>query len=292
MTPRGGLSIAVLLLLFLLGLMWSFLTPSHDRRWAVDQSVLPFAEFDGDRVTVHGVRNFRWSSATEFSPAWEDRSYDLRQVATAWYVLVPFSRRWRGPAHSFVSFGFDDGRYLAISIEARREVGETYGVIKGLLRRFELIYVLGDERDLIGRRAVFDGSDVYLYPIRASREAVRSVFRGMLERADKLHATPEFYHTITNNCTLNLVHHVNHLVPGRIPSSWKTALPGYSDEVIHRLGLIDSSGTLAEVRARFRINERARAALDAPDFSARIRAVEERSGFNIQGNAPPLNAEP
>lgn len=273
MTRRSRVYLAALLSLCLLGLMWSFLTPSHDRRWAIDQSVLPFVEFDGDLVHVHGVRNFRWTSATDFTPRWEDRSYDLRQVASAWYVLVPFSRRWRGPAHAFVTFGFDDGRYLAISVEARREVGETYGAIKGLLRRFELIYVLGDERDLIGRRAVFDGSDVYLYPIRASREAVRAVFRGMLERADRIHATPEFYHTITNNCTLNLVQHVNQLVPDRIPSSWRIVLPGYSDEVIHRLGLIDSIGTLDEVRARFRINDRAKTALDAADFSSRIRAT-------------------
>lgn len=272
MTRRRGVYLAALIPLLLLGLMWSFLTPSHDRRWAVDQSVLPFVEFDGDSAHIRGVRNFRWTSATDFTPAWEDRSYDLRQVATAWYVLVPFSQRWRGPAHAFVSFGFDDGRYLAISVEARREAGETYGVIKGLLRRFELIYIVGDERDLIGRRAVYDGSDVYLYPIRASRDAVRQVFQGMLERTDRLHSSPEFYHTITNNCTLNLVRHVNQLVPDRIPSSWRTALPGYSDEVIHRLGLIDSTGTLAEVRARFRINERAKAALDAPDFSSRIRA--------------------
>jgi len=270
---RRGAYLAALIPLFLLGLMWSFPTPSHDRRWAVDQSVLPFVEFDGDSAHVHGVRNFHWTSATEFTPGWEDRSYDLRQVATAWYVLVPFSRRWRGPAHAFVTFGFDDGRYLAISIEARREVGETYGVIKGLLRRFELIYVLGEERDLIGRRAVYDGSDVYLYPIRASRDAIRTVLRGMLDRADRIHATPEFYHSITNNCTLNLVRHVNQLVPDRIPWSWQTVLPGYSDEVIQRLGLIDSTGSLAEVRARFLINERARAALDAPDFSRRIRAT-------------------
>jgi hypothetical protein len=269
---RRGVYLAALIPLFLFGLMWSLLTPSHDRHWAVDQSVLPFVEFDGKSAHIRGVRSFRWTSATEFTAAWEDRSYDLRQVATAWYVLVPFSQRWRGPAHAFVSFGFDDGRYLAISVEARREVGETYGVIKGLLRRFELIYIVGDERDLIGRRAVYDGNDVYLYPIRASRDAVRQVFQGMLERTDRLHASPEFYHTITNNCTMNLVRHVNQLVPGRIPSSWRTALPGYSDEVIHRLGLIDSTGTLAEVRARFRINERAKAALDDPDFSSRIRA--------------------
>ena len=58
---------------------------------------------------------------------------------------------------------------------------------------------------------------------------------------------------------------------GRIPSSWRIVLPGYSDAVALGLGLIDTTGTIADARARFRINERARAALTAPDFSRLIR---------------------
>jgi hypothetical protein len=131
--------------------------------------------------------------------------------------------------------------------------------------------VIGDERDLIGRRAVFDGVDVFLYPIRADRASIGAVLRTMLERANAIRERPEFYNSVTNNCTLNLVRHVNQLVPGRIPGSWRIVLPGYSDEVIHRLGLIDSTGTIADARARFRINDRARAALNDPAFSRRIR---------------------
>jgi hypothetical protein len=268
---RRALSLVALIPLTLAAIMWASLRPSNERSWSVDQSVLPYAEFHGDSVQVQGVRNFQWTSATEYVPGWEARRYDLSRIATAWYVLVPFSRRFRGPAHAFVSFGFDDGQFVAISIEARREQGEGYGLIKGLLRRFELLYVIGDEQDLIGRRAVYDGSDVYLYPIRAGRESIRGVFHAMLERANGIREHPEFYNTFTNNCTLNLVHHVNQLVPGRIPSSWKIILPGYSDAVIHHLGLIDSAGTLEEARSRFRINERARAAWGTPDFSIRIR---------------------
>lgn len=262
---------AVAGLLLVLALVWLAATPSAHRRWAEDQAVLPVITFAGSRVEVQGVRNFRWTSATDFLPAWETRSYDLDRLASAWYVLVPFSSRWRAPAHGFVSFGFDDGQFLAISVEARRETHETYGVVQGLFRRFELIYILGDERDLIGRRAVYDDDEVFLYPLRADRETLRAVFRAMLIRAGGLGQSPEFYNTLTNNCTLNLVRHVNQLVPGRIPATWRIALAGYSDEVIHRLGLIDSTGTLAEQRARFRINDRARAALESPEFSAKIR---------------------
>lgn len=271
MSRAGGIALVVLVPVVALSVLWLFSTPSHDRRWATEQSVLPRAVFDGNRVRLEGVRNFRWSSATAFEPAWEERVYDLDRIASAWYVLVPLTRKWRGPAHAMVTFGFDDGQYLAISVEARRESRESYGVLKGLLRRFELLYVIGDERDLIGRRAVYDGVEVFLYPIRADRESIRIVFQTMLARANALRDRPEFYNTVTNNCTLNLVRHVNQLVPGRIPGSWRIVLPGYSDEVIHRLGLIDSTGTIAEARARVRINDRARAALEDSAFSRRIR---------------------
>ena len=251
-------------------------TPSHSREWSIDQSVMAAATFSADSVRIDGVRNFRWTSSTAYTPAWESRTYDLKQIATAWYVVVPFGTAWRGPAHAFVSFGFDDGRYLAISIEARREPKETYGVIAGALRNFELIYVVGDEQDLIGRRAVFDGTDVELYPIRAELDQIRRMFVMMLERANAIRTRPEFYNTLTNNCTLNLVRHVNALAPERIPSSWRIVLPGYSDAVIHGLGLIDTTLTIEAARARFRINQQAREALGQPDFSARIRQAPGR----------------
>ncbi len=265
--------LALLLGILLLGglLFWIFLSPSHDRNWSTEQSVLPSIDFAGDSVRIHGVRNFHWTSRTTYDSAWEDRSYRLDQVATVWYVLVPLSRSWRGPAHAFVTFGFDDGRFLAISVEARREAGEKYGVLKGLFRKFELIYLIGDERDMILRRAVYDSTDVYLYPIKADRSGAQQMLAGMLRRANQLHEVPEFYNTITNNCTLNLVRHVNDIVPGKIPSSWRVILPGYSDEVASSLGLIDSVLPLPAARERFRINDKARAAVDSPDFSRLIR---------------------
>lgn len=271
MTRRRTVAAVSLLLLLALVLMQVLPRASHDRRWALEQSVMPFARFEGEWVTIQGVRDFTWIGAGTGQPNWGERRVDLDGIRTAWYVLVPFSKKWRGPAHAFVSFGFADGEYLAVSVEARREEGESYGVLKGLLRRFELLYVIGSERDLIGRRAVYDQNDVYLYPVRATPAQVRQMFTGMLERANALYERPEWYNTLTNNCTLNLVRHVNAIVPGRIPSSWRIVLAGYSDEVVYRLGLIDSTTSLAEARARYRINDRARAAIDAPDFSRRIR---------------------
>jgi hypothetical protein len=167
---------------------------------------------------------------------------------------------------------------VAISIEARREAVEQYGIWKGLGRNYELIYVIGDERDVIGKRAAFGTFDVYLYPVTATREKVRHMFVGMLERANRLRAHPEFYNTATNNCTSNLVSHVNQVTPGRIPSGVRVLLPGYADEVGRELGLVPRDVSLERLRLEYRINDRARRHRDDPEFSRLIRAAPNVPG--------------
>jgi hypothetical protein len=250
--------------------------PRSDRPWVPQQAVMAHADIRGDSVYVNRVRNFSYTAEEVFTPAYDDRRYDLNKLESVWFIVTPFSKQWRGPAHTFVSFGFADSQYVGISVEARREPGETYGPLTGLFRQFELIYVIGDERDLIGSRAVYGGYDVYVYPIRASRERIRALFLEMLARSNALATRPEFYNTLTNNCTSNVVAHVNHIVPRAVPHGIKTILPGYADEVAYSLGLIDNSISLAEARRRFRVNDQARPFVTSPDFSTRIRA-----------NAPP-----
>jgi hypothetical protein len=245
--------------------------PRNDRPWVVQQARLPAVTFNGNIATVSGVRDFRYSSPERFVPAYDERRYDLDKLVSASFVLTPFSATWRGPAHSFVTFAFADSQFVSISVEARREEGETYGPAAGLLRQYELIYVIGDERDVIGQRASFGPYPVYLYPIRAPRERVRAVFVEMLRRADGLRTQPEFYNTLTNNCTSNVIAHVNHVAAHEIPGGIRTILPGYTDAVALELGLIDTDLDLARARDRFLINARARRAANAPDFSLRIR---------------------
>lgn len=270
------LSRACLLLLAVLALTGALLAamePRRDRAWIPQQAVLPAARFEGSRVRITGVRNFRYADATHFTAAYDERVYDLDRLTGAWFVLTPFYSTWRGPAHSFVTFGFADSQFVSISVEARREIGEEYGPLAGLFNRYELLYVIGDERDVIGQRARFNDYPVYLYPIRAPRERIRAVFVEMLERANALRERPEFYNTVTNNCTSNVIAHVNHVAPDRVPTGLATMLPGYTDEVALRLGLIDSDLDLERARETFRVNDRARAAGDAPDFSLRIREM-------------------
>lgn len=246
--------------------------PSLDRPWAADQARLPEIVRTDSLVRIANVRDFVYRTETDFDTRYETRTYDLNQVTSVWLVLTPFSRAFRGAAHSFVSFGFADSTYLAVSIEARRERDEHYGLLAGLGRNFELIYVFGEERDVIGKRAAFGGFDVYLYPIRTTPERARAMLADMIDRAVALGRRPEFYNTFSNNCTSNLVRHVNRIVPGRIPAGLKLLFPGYADEVARNLGLLDGTLPLEEARARYRVNDRAAGALGLARFSALIRA--------------------
>lgn len=276
--------------LLLLGVAvgWTSLAPSHERLWRTEQRLLPRATFDGRQVTIHGVRDFRWGPGTEMRPAWAERTYDLDGLSSVWYVLTPFSRDRRGPAHAFVSFGFDDGRFLAISVEARREAGEEYSIVRGLFKSYEIMYVVGDERDLIQQRVVRD-DDVYVYPVRASREQIRSLFIDMLRRANRLHEHPEFYGTLRNNCTTNLLGHVNGIARRPIRYGLRVLLPGYSDEVAFERGLIDTDLPLDSARQRFLVNPHALGADGRVDYSLVIRRLPASSGA-LSRSLPAMSA--
>jgi hypothetical protein len=246
--------------------------PSNDRDWTTDQERLAWADFQGRQVVVHNVRNARYRSTDDYDVVWEDRSYDLDRLQSAWFVVEPFeSPDWEGPAHTFMSFGFAGDDYLAVSVEIRKEKGEEFSPWKGLLRQYEVMYVVGDERDLIQLRTSYRRDPVYLYPVRAPRERIEQLFVSMLRRANHLRQEPEHYNTLTNTCTTNIVRHVNELIPGRVPWSYKVLLPGYSDELAYDLGLIDTELPFSEAKRHFRVDDDALRAAGREDFSRRIR---------------------
>ena len=239
-----------------------------DRNWSPDQARVVSYAARGDTVTIANVRDADPRTRT---PRWGTRTFDLAGLDSVWLVVAPFSEGWRGLAHIFVTFGFRNGDHVGISVEARREPGVDYSVLAGTFDRYQVIYIVGTERDLIGRRVWDAEGPVYLYPIRATPAAIRTLFTAMLDRAAALDERPEFYNTLTNNCTSNLIAHVQPLVGRRIPAAWLSVMPGYADAVADRLGLIADSADIATERLRYRIPPAARAALDSADFSSQIR---------------------
>lgn len=264
---RRGL-IAVLVSSLPVALVYFLTEPSNERDWLPDVAVMPTVDIDGERVTVHGVRNFRYRSEADFDARWEDRSYDLSRLRSLDLVMS-----YWGPTdycHTFLSFGFDGGEQLAVSVETRKEVGESYSTWAGFFKRYELIYVFGDERDLIGVRVDQRGEHVYLYRLAVRPERLRELFLSYLRFADELAQRPQYYRVIRNSCGVNILHRVAET--GRTVFVGREALlNGSWDRHLYEHGALHQGLPFEELRERSRIDDRVREAGEAPDFSRRIR---------------------
>ncbi len=246
------------------------LAPSNSRRWQPDQALLPYAIYQGEYMQVHNVRNCHYLTSDDFVVDYYDKTVDLRRLRTVDFIVVPFTDM-PDLAHTMLSFGFDDGYYLCVSVEIRREQGEAYAAWKGGLRQYELMYVLGDEQDLVKLRTNHRGEDVYIYRSRATPEQARLLFTDVMDRVNKLYKEPEFYDTLTNNCTTNIVRHINRLQPNRVPYTYQVLLPGHSDRLAYDLGLLDTRLSFEQTKQLAWVNERAERFAEAPDFSDKIR---------------------
>jgi len=253
---------------------WFRLSPTNDRNWQTEVALLPYATFAGEQVTVHNIRNFDYRSENEFTVGHYDKTFDLRQLDSVDLVAV----YWMGPkiAHIFLSFGFAGRDYLAISIEARKPAGEGFSTLKGFFRQYELYFVVADERDVIRVRTNYrmnPPEQAHLYRLRGERADARRLFVAYLDQINALRAQPEFYNSLTTNCTTNIwmLARVN---PDHPPFSWKILVSGYLPEFLYEMGRIDSSLPFDQLQQRSIINSRARAADQAADFSQRIREAQ------------------
>jgi hypothetical protein len=268
---RKAAGIAFAIALALLALVWNRAEPSNEREWQPDVAVLPYATIDGDLVTIHNIRNFDYRTETDFTPAYYDRTFDLRRLDRVDLIAV----YWMGPAiaHLLLSFGFGS-EHVAISIEARKELAEQYSSVAGFFRQYELIYVVADERDVIRLRTNYrkdPPEEVYLFRVTGRPENARRVFLEYMSDINELHDHPRFYNTLTTNCTTMIL--ANTMVnPDHLPYSWKILLSGYTPEYAYDMGRLDRSLPFAELKRRVHVNAAAQAADQAPDFSERIRA--------------------
>ena len=251
------------------------IAPSNVRDWQPDQAEVPYAEFDGDLVAIHNVRNCRYLDDAVYVVDYYDKTLDMKTLQTVDFLVCPFVDM-PDIAHTMLSFGFEDasGRrdFIAVSVEIRKERGEEYAVWKGSARQYELMYVLADEQDVIGVRVDHRDEDVYLYRATATPDQARELFVDVLRRANKLAQEPEFYDTLTNNCTTNIVRHINRLNPGRVALDYRILFPGHSDRLAYDLGLIERHGSFEETKRRAHINAVAQRCSARSDFSDHIRA--------------------
>ncbi len=284
----AGIPFAALILLILRSRKWAVILPLAAflcvlaYEWQIQPKIngqyppevaqTAYAEFQGDRVTVHNIRNSDYRSVTDFDVRWETREYDLKDLKT----LDVFVNYWGmdAIAHVFVSFEFTGGRQLAVSIEYRPEIGEAYGTFNGLFKQYEIIYVWGDERDIARLRTNYRKEDVYLYRTSLTPEKVRRLFVSMLEKTNSLRTKPEFYNTVTQSCTNTIGNHIIQAQVFDIPFWQRRILTGATDRRLYVRGLLETFGMpFPELRAKSKINAKAQAADQDPDFSKKIRTL-------------------
>jgi Domain of unknown function (DUF4105) len=249
-------------------------SPSNDRNWETEQQKIAYASVDGSTVTIHNLRYFTYPKGEPTQVRYEDRTIDVNEIESVDFVVSYFSESDK-VAHTFLTFTVKDQPGISISIEARREKGEKYSPLKGLFRKYELMYVVGDERDIIALRTHVRNERLYLYPTIATEAVAQQIFVTMIDRLNTLHTSPAFYNTITHNCTNLLARHVEAATDTNIPFSYKMLLPGYADELVYDLGLLQTDLPFAEFKAKSRINPGSIEISD-PEFSQKIRGGKAR----------------
>ena len=248
---------------------WISITPSNDRDWAPDVAHGVTADIGGPDIVLHNVRNFEWRSDDDFTPRWETRRYSLERLTSVDLV----SSVWASPAiaHTLISFGFDDSRHVVFSAEVRRERGEEFSEIGGFFKEFELVMIAADESDILRLRTNIRREDVTLLPLRLTGAQARALFLAYVERANKLARQPQFYQTITANCT-TVMFELARLVDRRVPMDWRILMSGYLPEYLYDLGIIRTDIPLERVLQEAAISRKAQDAPAAANFSRVIRA--------------------
>jgi Domain of unknown function (DUF4105) len=265
--PRRNIAFAALF--FGVLVWWIAISPSHSRNWRPEVTVMPRATIDGDRVRITGVRNFEYRSRNDFDVRYDEREIRLSHLTGIDFYVSYWHEGLVG--HTFLSFIFDNAPPLSISIETRPEVGEGFNPVSSLFKQFELIYVVGDERDVVGVRTNHRHESVYLYRLNSSADDARRLLMIYLDRINELADRPEFYNLLSNSCTINIIRYAN--AAGRKGGfDVRHLLNGLIDSYLYHSGRIDTTLPFDELRRRSLINDVAQTAAGKPDFSERIRA--------------------
>jgi hypothetical protein len=267
---RKRTAYGVFFLFLIVLIVWSQKKPSHDRDWVVSVTKLPRVTIQGNQARIRNIRNFDYRTEKDFSVRYYEKTFDLNKLETIDYALS----YWDGNeavAHTILSFGFSDGEYLAVSVETRLEQGEPQSGLRGLFKQYELIYILGDERDLLRLRTNFRKEEVFLYPTTVDRENVRKLFKVIMERVNNIASQPEFYNTLTQSCLSSLVSEFKEVITPRSFFDFRRIQNGYSDEMLYENGWIDSKLSFEDTKRLHYINPYVEDNVNSENYSINIR---------------------
>lgn len=266
-----------ILIILLVFIFWQFMKkPVTAGDWQEQLAVTSKAEFNGDTVVVKNVRNFRYyPTEHDMHADYYDKTYNLNEIKKVWYTTEPFNEN-NSAAHTFVSFEFNSGDFLAISIEARKTKDQSYSIWKGMIKTYPLIYIAADERDITLLRANIRNDKVYVYPVKLeNKDNAKLLLVDMLNKMNDLNVHPEWYNTLFSNCTSSIAKHINKLSPGRISMfSWQLWLTASADELALKHGLLDTDLSIEKAREKFFITDISQKIGDVDNYSKLIRKLD------------------
>jgi len=259
-------------LLFLACLLWlTTIQAKNDRDWLDEISFLPSINIENNIATIQNFRNFAWQGIDSSDLNWETRQFDLSKLSGLSLIVVPFHDS-NYMAHTMLSFEFEDYNNFIVSVETRKEKNEQYSLVAGALRQLELIYVFGSERDLLTLRAIHRDSRLHLYPIKADTQFIVNLFKDLAQSANALHAKPQFYRTLRDNCTTTLVKHIDRHYQQKIGMRLETIFPAKAGELLYELQRMETELTYEQAFELSRIDHLVKKYNTNEDFSSLLHA--------------------
>lgn len=261
--------VIIILILILLGTLVLLKKPSHNRNWENGQDKLPQIEIVGNKIKIDNFRNFNWLGGGGVKSIYSHEEFELDKLQGVDVIISHFSS-FEGLAHIFLSFQFADNKNIVVSFETRREIREEFSPWLGLLRKFEIIYVVGSEKDIIGVRTDIRRERVYLYPTIATPEKSKELFLLLTKDINDIYTKPVFYNTLFNNCTNAITRRVEDISDVKFPLTYKAILPGFMDEVLYELRLIPTNKSFVENKNYYLIDN-TKVNRNSADYSSQIR---------------------
>jgi hypothetical protein len=252
-------------------LSWYWLIPaSNDRDWAPEMARMPSVDIDGDRLTVHNIRNSDYRSETDFDVRWETKVFDLGDIRTVDYIWSSWGVK--DIVHTMISFGFEGGEYVVLSVMPRRERHELHTTAVGsLFKQYELIYVLAEECDVVRLRTNFRKENVYVFPTTATPAQARELFMAAVERINDLEQHPRYYNLVTQNCTTGLIPLLETIYPALPRWDWRYLLNADTMRMSFDNGRIASPLSFEQTLERRHANRYVEDHPECAGYSQRIR---------------------